>query len=622
VPAPSRFRLLRYTPMRDVLRGRLTGRLDVERILSESGLPAPLAERVHAVVRRTRLTRLEKVDIARELAAHFQDGLERGAPATDLSAAFGDSMQAARLIRRAKLRSRPLFWRICRHVSRAVGVLFIAVIALWVVLFVRLYSGSVKINRNTLAEFNAPALAIPEEQRAWPIYRRAALSTNRWPVIGEANETPRGRRWAEARAFVESSGEAVRLYRLAASTPDVGVIFSTRADAELENRWRTTPSPIELPPPSENPPAIGILLPQASVLREGARLLAIDAFIAAETGDAQRVVDDLAAMLSIARHERQMPFLITELCGIAILARTCKTLDTLLIDYPDLLSDVQLHDLAHRIGGLFGGGRVRIRLSVERPFFMDMLQRMYTDDGRGDGHLAPDFSLFMIESGGAGPQPHSGIQRVISSALMAPASVVVAGRREMQQKYDELMSMVEAEAEVPLWERDESAVDLELERMSNSLLEKSRYIMLVLLMPSLSNAARMGELATMERDATLAAVALTLHHRQNGGWPATLDELTPMLLPAVPLDRFDGRPLRYRLIDGWPTLYSVGADRDDDGGRPPAGTRGNALARRYIPHSQVSAPLPSEQTPDGDWVLWPPVFEPQIPSANEAEDAE
>jgi hypothetical protein len=38
---------------------------------------------------------------------------------------------------------------------------------------------------------------------------------------------------------------------------------------------------------------------------------------------------------------------------------------------------------------------------------------------------------------------------------------------------------------------------------------------------------------------------------KSGRWPSSLDELTPAFLSAIPLDPFDGQPLRYlKLVDG------------------------------------------------------------------------
>ena len=63
------------------------------------------------------------------------------------------------------------------------------------------------------------------------------------------------------------------------------------------------------------------------------------------------------------------------------------------------------------------------------------------------------------------------------------------------------------------------------------------------------------------------AVALTNYRIATGHYPASLDELVPKYLLAVPADPFDGKPMRYVLRDGVATIYSVGEDRIDDGGQ-------------------------------------------------------
>ncbi len=48
--------------------------------------------------------------------------------------------------------------------------------------------------------------------------------------------------------------------------------------------------------------------------------------------------------------------------------------------------------------------------------------------------------------------------------------------------------------------------------------------------------------------------------------PETLADLVPALIPAMPIDPFDGQPLRYRHTNDTYVVYSVGPDRRDDGG--------------------------------------------------------
>ncbi|MBX9735835.1 MAG: hypothetical protein K2X32_02825 [Phycisphaerales bacterium] len=76
---------------------------------------------------------------------------------------------------------------------------------------------------------------------------------------------------------------------------------------------------------------------------------------------------------------------------------------------------------------------------------------------------------------------------------------------------------------------------------------------------------------------TLAAgvkilMAIGVHHGKTGTWPGALDDLVPGSLDALPADEVSGRAWRYQLLatpddTGRPfLLYSVGLDRDDNGG--------------------------------------------------------
>jgi hypothetical protein len=48
--------------------------------------------------------------------------------------------------------------------------------------------------------------------------------------------------------------------------------------------------------------------------------------------------------------------------------------------------------------------------------------------------------------------------------------------------------------------------------------------------------------------------------------PSALAEIAPRYLPELPLDPFDGRPLRYKILEKGFALYSIGANKLDDGG--------------------------------------------------------
>jgi hypothetical protein len=62
-------------------------------------------------------------------------------------------------------------------------------------------------------------------------------------------------------------------------------------------------------------------------------------------------------------------------------------------------------------------------------------------------------------------------------------------------------------------------------------------------------------------------IALERYRLKHGAAPAALAALVPEFLPAVPLDPYDLRPLRYRVLaDGTPHVWSIGWDGSDNGG--------------------------------------------------------
>lgn len=64
-----------------------------------------------------------------------------------------------------------------------------------------------------------------------------------------------------------------------------------------------------------------------------------------------------------------------------------------------------------------------------------------------------------------------------------------------------------------------------------------------------------------------ARCAIERYRLANGARPDSLDALVPAFAAEVPIDPFDGRPLRYGArTDGGHTLYAIGPNQSDDGG--------------------------------------------------------
>jgi hypothetical protein len=88
-----------------------------------------------------------------------------------------------------------------------------------------------------------------------------------------------------------------------------------------------------------------------------------------------------------------------------------------------------------------------------------------------------------------------------------------------------------------------------------------------MLLPALINASQKEGANFAIVNCTVAALAIErykLAHEKR--LPDTLEALVPEYLKAVPVDVFDGKPLRFQRVDhGW-QVYSIGPDLKDSHG--------------------------------------------------------
>ncbi|MDR3583139.1 MAG: hypothetical protein P4L62_02155 [Candidatus Pacebacteria bacterium] len=81
---------------------------------------------------------------------------------------------------------------------------------------------------------------------------------------------------------------------------------------------------------------------------------------------------------------------------------------------------------------------------------------------------------------------------------------------------------------------------------------------------SLNSASTKKFQETFSVKGTELLLALKVYKNDNGSLPDTLDKLVPNYISGVPLDPFDGKPIRYSAEKK--IIYSVGSNLIDDGG--------------------------------------------------------
>lgn len=614
------WRRLLYTPLRDVVRGRINGRLDWRQVIAAAGLPVEIADTISETVRRTRLWRSEKVEVALELVSHFQEGLATNRSVKQLAGSFGDVRVASRLIRRAKKRGRPLPW----HVARWGAWSLAAMVVLYVLAGLYLLLGRPEIKIDYLTKINARAVAVPEASRAWPLYRQALLALGgemsrpdrkSSPLVLLQDVKPGDAGWPRAEQLLVEHADAVALLRQAAARASLGLPVKTSLadysadDAALFQR-----------PASDSPRAeprairalqdrllLAVVTPHVPLLREAAGVLRTDCRRAAQAGEAEVALANVLAQLAVCRHLQETPFLSHAERADMVRQDAFLSVQEILSEQAELWSTDQLRTLAHVIAGTEIDWRRA--LDCERAAFGDLIQRVYTDDGAGDGRLTPDAMKLLsgarLYDGTQFPRVESWLRDTILLAALPAANLSVASRRDMSDFYERFLDKLAIRIEAPITESGEGKPDREIDAIGRSQVLALRYLFAGLMMHYASDVERTAAAGRAAQDGVLIGVALELYRREHGAWPASLDTLAPRWMPAVPIDRITGHALRYKVVADRPIVYSVGNDLDDDGGRPLLDSLGQEsrgrISRRLRFPNDVR---PNDPENDGDWVIW------------------
>jgi hypothetical protein len=125
--------------------------------------------------------------------------------------------------------------------------------------------------------------------------------------------------------------------------------------------------------------------------------------------------------------------------------------------------------------------------------------------------------------------------------LRAMNEMVEAGKLPVEQQHDEIKRVSDA------WTRRDPATWN--------------------IMPSTEKLTQADAHVHAKLRCALVALAAERYRQAEGFWPGSLEALVKAkYIDAVPLDPFDGKALRSRLLAGGFLVYSIGADRTDNGG--------------------------------------------------------
>jgi len=251
-----------------------------------------------------------------------------------------------------------------------------------------------------------------------------------------------------------------------------------------------------------------------------------------------------------------------------------------------------LENYCERLRELVGNDIFAVDFRTEKFLYRDIIQRCYTDDGRGSGHMVTgglreldsifDMNFFSEDAMG----------KVGSYGVRLGMALVSADRGKIVAKFEEAYRRHEAWARMTPWEQRVGGVDEweHKEFEETSFLEQVRYSLYYQLMPALRRIGEMAHRNRAEVEGLMTVMAVLWYHQETQRYPEKLSELVEAgLLKKLPMDPYSDKPLVYRKTNEGFTLYSASENFTDDDGKVFMDDKGRAKV----------------WADEGDAVFWP-----------------
>jgi hypothetical protein len=268
------------------------------------------------------------------------------------------------------------------------------------------------------------------------------------------------------------------------------------------------------------------VLNEVQGVRAVVRLLALNMHVKAVHGQTDEAIESLAAMFAAADTLSHQLTVVEQEVRLAILSHALSQVERLLNEAE--LTDDQLGRIAKQLEACDPQGSFTRSLIGERAMGFQAFQQL--------GSIAPR-SLDC--------QNHI---QALTQTIACSSQPLPAGRQQLQSMIAQFQARQKA---APSW-------------------DQSKLILTNQFLPLLAKLFDAYVKTVAYRDSLLAAVAAERHRLKTGEFPAQLADLVPTQMSSVPLDPFDGQPLRFRRTGDDIVIYSVGVNgKDDSAGNPP-----------------------------------------------------
>ncbi len=288
-------------------------------------------------------------------------------------------------------------------------------------------------------------------------------------------------------------------------------------------------------------------LPALGDVRQGAKMLKLEAVLYAEKAKPQLATDSVTAIFGVARSLAKEPILVSQLVRISCEALAVSALEKV-VNRTEL-TDEQLVKLSQILENADDSTGIVRAFAGERCIVVEFLK----------DPTSYDPSIF------SNPPP-------LSTPLVTLCKITGLADTDALLCIDLMSNDMEIMQLEPHY-RKEAVEAVEAKRNKISKI----HILLNIAMPSLSRCITLDLRGIARLRTARVALAVERYRLATGTLPDTLGELTPTYIAIIPKDPFDGKDLRYQKLGTGFVVYSVGEDGQDDGGkeRPPCKKRKN-----------------------------------------------
>ena len=558
-------------------------------------LPQNVRNLIAQVAKKTKLRKAERADVQRELTSHFQEALASGKSADDVVRAYGDARVCAKNLRIAVIAKRS-------PIDRAFGLTFMwsaravgAFVLLYAVVAISMSFNTPKVSFDPVKRYreSLPVAKSPD-QVAWPAYRDALVKMGMGRddpkresagVEAACDSLPGSENWNAATAWLTANRAQIDAFCKATKRPvfgfpvgvavsdDDAALFGKNSQSNSISNAAIDNSDVDKLVTSEFP-SFGMLLPQLASLRDAAKIIAIDMMMAVEKADGERATRDAEAIIALSIHVQEGRILIGDLVGMSIRSIVVNRILMALEWKPNTFTDSQLKRLQNALRSV-PPALERPDFTSERLMFEDIVQRVYTDDGHGDGRFAPQWKqlrlISALESFSAGnnrkEQGATTQFTLLASCLSQPfAFYAIAGRKEALDHYDASIKRLAGQPNDSLNDAVTASTIAEEEFVESMTAHGARFFLEGILVPALGKVVFSFQIDRANRDACVISIAAELYHRANEKWPASAKDLAPLCNGDAPRDSWNGKSILMETDANGFRMWSVGRDGVDDRG--------------------------------------------------------